>query len=86
MLRHGCLARNFGDDGGFARDEIIERVDDIDPAQLRARWLGAAGPGERADDPRAVCRVGGAQRGDHVLRHAAAADEADRGHTSITAD
>jgi len=35
---------------------------------------------------RASRRAGVAQGGDYVLRHAAAADEADRGHMSITAD
>ena len=80
------LARNFGDEGGLAREQLIERFDDVDPAELRPRLAAAAGSGERADDAHAARRAGAAQGGDHVLRHAAAADEADRGHMSITAD
>ena len=84
MLRHRFLARNFGNDSRLARDEVIERFDDVYPAELRPRSLAATGPGERAHDPH--CRVGGAQRGDHVLCHAATADQADCCHMSTTAD
>jgi hypothetical protein len=84
MLRHRRLARNFGNDSRLARDEVIERFDDVYPTELRSRSLAVTGPGERAHDPH--CRVGGAQRRDHVLRHAAAADEADCLHMWTTAD
>ena len=80
------LARNFGDQGGLAREQLVERFDDVDPAELRPRLIAATGSGERANDAHAICHVGVAQCGDDVLRHAAAADEADRGHMSITAD
>jgi len=83
MLGDRRLARDFGNERRFARDEIIERFDDVDPAELRPRLVAATGSGERADDAHAICA---AQRRDDVLRHAAAADEADCGHLTITAD
>src|SRR5262245_36593363 len=78
--------RDFGNEGGFAREQLIEGLDDVDPAELRPRLAAATGSGERADDAHAIGRAGAAQRGEHVLRHAAAADEADRCHLSIIAD
>jgi len=86
MLGDRRLARDFGNERRFARDEIIERFDDVDPAELRPRLVAATGSGERADDAHAICHVGAAQCGDDVLRHAAAADEADCGHLTIIAD
>ena len=71
------LARDFGDEAGLAREQLIERFDDVDPAELRPRRVAATGSGERADDAHAARRAGAAHGGDHVLRHAAAADEAD---------
>jgi hypothetical protein len=86
MLRHRRLTRNFGNDSRLAGDEFIERFEDVYPTELRPRSLAATWPGERAYDPHAAGRVGGAQRGNHVLRHAAAGDEAHCGHMSTTAD
>ncbi len=84
MLRHRRLARNLGNNGRLARDQLIERFDDLQAVELRPCRLAATGPGQRTDDAHPACRVGGAQGGDHVLRHAAAPDQADRGHASIT--
>ncbi len=82
MLGHRSLACNFGNNSRLARDEVIDRLDDLDAATFFPRGLAAPYPGERADD--AALRPGGAQSCHDVLRHAAAADKPDRGHGSIT--
>jgi hypothetical protein len=84
MLRHRRLASDFGNNGRLARDELIERLEDVHAVELRLCRFAATGPGQRPDDAHPACRVGGAQGGNHVLRHAAAADQADGGHVLIT--
>ena len=85
MLRHRRLARHFGNNIRLARNEIIERLDDVDAGKFCPRGLATPGPGERGNDPHAALRTSAAQRRHHVLCHAAAADEADCRHSSLTA-
>jgi len=85
MLRHRRLARNFGNNIWLARDELIERLHDVDAGKFCACDVAPPGSGERADDVHAAVCSGGAQRSDDVLRHAAAADKPDRCHRPITA-
>ena len=57
MLGDRRLARNFGDEGGLAREQLVECFDDVDSAELRPRLAAATGSGERADDAHATCRI-----------------------------
>ena len=84
MLHHRRLARHFGNNIWLARNEIIECLDDVDAGKFCPRGIAAPGPGERADDPHTALRSGRAQRRHHILRHAAAADEADCGHRGFS--
>jgi hypothetical protein len=84
MVRHRPLTRNLGDNGRLARDQLIERLDDVHAVKFRPCRRAAPRLGQRTDDAYPARRIGRAQGGDHVLRHATAADQADRGHASIT--
>src|SRR5205809_6501053 len=67
--------------------EDIESVGDLvddGSVKILRRDIAAPGPGERADDPHTALRSGRAQRRHHILRHAAAADEADCGHRGFS--
>jgi hypothetical protein len=76
VIGHGALACHFRDEIGAVCEKVVQRFNNLDAGQPLTGNAAAAWTRERADDLDVVRHAVVAQRCEHILRNAAAADEA----------